>query len=101
MEDPAKRALLEQYTYDTSEVYDNNGKLVEEGASGGGGGGKGGEVSNWAHADKLSREMVQQMRAGHNSSKKEERQKTKNAEVDKMKQKEERRKRAQKGERKQ
>jgi len=125
--DPAKRAILEQYAYVESELYDNDGNLIvtpaadaDAGKSGGGGGDDDGnatssggdkrgsigkalietDTSNRAVAQKYKQEATQQARATQGPTKQEERGKTKNAKLDKMKQKEERRKRAQKGERK-
>lgn len=99
--DPTKKSLLEQYAYDSSEIYDDDGNLIEGGAGKDKEEGEGGVImSNRAIAEKMNRERAQQIRGAHNTSKKEEREKTKQAKVDKMKQKEERRKRAQKGERK-
>jgi hypothetical protein len=98
--DPTKKSLLEQYAYDSSEIYDDDGNLIEENV------GKNKEeeeavtISNRAMAEKMNKERAQQIRGAHNTYKKEEREKTKQAKMDKMKQKEERRKRAQKGERK-
>ena len=79
--------------------------IVEDAAgteSGGGHGEEGQTVSNKAYAEQVNRDKAQQMRATKNgaTTKVSERQKTKSAKVDKMKIKEERRKRATKGERK-
>jgi len=94
----AKKALLEQYAYDTSELYDNDGKLIND--SNGASGKQGDEdINNREVAKKISMEKAQGLRQSQTSSKQEERIKTKNAKLDKIKQKEERRKRATKGER--
>ena len=122
--DPAKRALLEQYAYVDSEVYDNDGNLIEAAGGDGGGDGDGngakgastakkggsgkpigkgvaeGQVSNRATAQKYRQETSTQVRSQQGQTKSEERKKTKNSKLDKVKQKEERRKRAVKGERK-
>jgi hypothetical protein len=105
--DPAKKALIEQYAYDTSEIYDNDGKVVDQKASGKGKGkdkDKDAEeepTSNKGLAEKINKEHSQQMRSGsQTTSKKDERMKTKQAKLDKVKQKEERRKKSTKGERK-
>lgn len=128
--DLEKRRILEQYAYDETELYDNDGNLIvsspdmngdpsssgpassksnSKGASTSGGGGSskkaavvggGADMSNRAMAQKYAQETTQQARSTQGQTKKEERGKTKNAKLDKIKQKEERRKRAQKGERK-
>ena len=103
--DPAKKALIEQYAYDTSEIYDNDGKVVDQKAAAKGKGkDKDAEeepTSNKGLAEKMNKERAQQMRSGGQSStKKDERMKTKQAKLDKVKQKEERRKKSTKGERK-
>ena len=94
--DPAQRALLEQYAYDQSEAYDNEGNLIENNTN------EDAEepVNNRQLAEQMRQEKTQQMRTKSSTSKKEEQMKTKNAKIEKMKQKEERQKRAQKGERK-
>ena len=96
--DPAKKALLDQYAYDVSETYDNDGKIVDSS-----GGKKGGEDdgggSNRAVAEKMNKERAQKVRGESNSSKADERVKTKQAKIDKLKKKDERRNRAKKGER--
>ena len=94
----AKRALLEQYAYDTSEQYDNDGNLIDPNKKSGESGGDG-DLSNKAVAQKVHQEKMQSQRQQGTTTKNEERIKTKNAKMDKMKQKEERRKRATKGER--
>jgi hypothetical protein len=98
----AKRALLDQYAYDTTEQYDNDGNLIDPNVSGSGGGGKEEEVmTNRAVAQKANAEKTQDLRNAKNGTQKnEERIKTKNAKLNKLKQKEERRARASKGERK-
>lgn len=98
--DPAKQALLQQYAYDISETYDNDGKVVD--VVGGGAKKEGDEVgaNNREVAAKMNKERAQQIRGAHNTSKNDERAKTKQAKIDKMKKKEDRRNRAQKGERK-
>lgn len=93
--DPAQRAFIEQYAYDESEAYDNEGKLIENNASAD----AEEAVSNRQVAEQMRQEKTQQMRTKSSTSKKEEQMKTKNAKIEKMKQKEERQKRAQKGER--
>jgi len=98
--DPSKKALIEQYAYDMSEVYDNDGKLkvVEQNNAGKG---EGEATTNKAIAEKVNKERTEQMRGGQNtSSKKDERAKTKQAKLDKVQQKEDRRKKSVKGERK-
>mmetsp|Transcript_6533 Transcript_6533/g.9921 ORF Transcript_6533/g.9921 Transcript_6533/m.9921 type:complete len:244 (-) Transcript_6533:1250-1981(-) len=103
--DSAKKALLDQYGYDTSEQFDKDGNVVDPNTSGSnkksGPSAEGGEdLNNRAAAQKAQTEKAQNLRKSQNqSSKKDERIKTKNAKLDKMKQKEERRKRATKGER--
>ncbi len=115
--DSAKKALLDQYAYDTSEQFDKDGNVIDpsssssnkkSGSGSGSGSGTGtgassaegdGDVSNRAVAQKAQMEKAQNLRKAQNTSKKDERIKTKNAKLDKMKQKEERRKRATKGER--
>ena len=95
--DPAKKALLAQYAYDVSETYDNDGKIVD---SGGKDGDEEGGSSNRATAEKMNKERSQQLKGAHSVTKKDERAKTKQAKVDKIDKKEERRNRARKGERK-
>lgn len=98
----AKKALLDQYAYDTSELYDKDGNVIDITTNS-----KGKDVnkadedlSNREVANKVNAEKAQTLRKGHNTtSKQEERIKTKNAKLDKLKQKEERRQRATKGER--
>ncbi|GFH52468.1 hypothetical protein CTEN210_08944 [Chaetoceros tenuissimus] len=93
--DPAKKALIEQYAYDSSVKYDNDGNIIEEDT------GAGEQViGNKALAEKMNKERSQQLKGAAKASKKDEQAKSKQAKMDKMKQKEERRKRAQKGERK-
>ena len=94
----AKKALLEQYAYDTSEQYDNDGNLIDPTEKSGESGGDG-ELSNKAMAQKVHQEKMLSQRQQNTTTKNEERIKTKNAKMDKMKQKEERRKRSTKGER--
>jgi hypothetical protein len=94
----AKKALLEQYAYDTSEQYDNDGNLIDPSTNKTGGDGNE-ELSNRAVAQKVNAEKTQSLRNSKGTSKKDEQKKTKNARLDKMKQKEERRNRATKGER--
>jgi len=101
--DPAKRALINQYAYDDSEMYDNDGKLVDAAAAAGAGKGKEVEeedTSNRGLAQKMVKEQAQQLRGAGGPTKREEQQKTKSAKMDKVNKKEERRKRAVKGERK-
>ena len=96
--DPAKKALIEQYAYDMSEIYDNNGQVVELNTAGKG---EAEPTSNKAVADKANKERSEQMRGAQNvSTKKDERAKTKQAKLDKVQQKEERRKKTGKLERK-
>ena len=98
----AKKALLDQYAYDTSEKFDNDGNVIDPNASTGKNAPTQDEdLSNRAAAQKVHAEKTQQMRQSKNSStKKDEQTKTKNARLAKIKQKEERRNRATKGERK-
>ena len=93
--DPSQRAFIEQYAYDQSEAYDNEGKLIENKNDGG----AEEVVTNRQVAEQMRQEKTQQMRTKSSTSKKEEQMKTKNVKIEKMKQKEERQKRAQKGER--
>ena len=106
----AKKALLDQYAYDTSERYDNDGNLIVDTGGKSGGSGNGGKkdtdgeenMSNHAMAQKANMEnkaLSMKKAQSTSTNKKEERIKTKNAKIDKMKAKEERRKRATKGER--
>ena len=103
----AKKALLDQYAYDTSEQFDNDGNLIDPNAAANSKGNKkGGEgeeevLSNRAAAQKANEEKTQSLRKAQSggTNKKTEQMKTKAAKLDKMKQKEERRKRAGKGER--
>lgn len=112
--DASKRALLEQYGYE-DQLYDEEGNvIVQEESSGSGGGSKGkkkGEAtgaassssevpSNKAYAQQMNKERALESRSKQGSTKTEERQKSKSAKLDKIKKKEERRNRAQKGERK-
>lgn len=94
--DPTHRALIDHYGYDQSEVYDNDGNLIEDQANET----EEGQVSNRQVAEQLRQEKTQQLRTKASTSKKEEQQKTKCAKLEKMKEKEARRMRAQKGERK-
>ena len=106
-----KKALLDQYAYDTSEQFDNDGNLIDpncvatnsKGSKGNKKGIEGEEevLSNRAAAQKANTEKAQSLRNAQSTgtNKKIEQMKTKSAKLDKMKQKEERRKRASKGER--
>jgi hypothetical protein len=93
--DDTKRLLVARYAYDESEMYDKDGNLIaatgesDEAAM----------VSNKDAAAMASQEKLRQMKSQKTVSKKEEQQKTKQAKLDKVKLKEERRNRAQKGER--
>lgn len=114
--DASKRALLEQYGYE-DQLYDDEGNVIVQEESSGGGGSKGkkkGETagaasssssssdvpSNKAYAQQINKERALDSRSKQGSTKTEERQKSKSAKLDKIKKKEERRNRAQKGERK-
>ena len=103
--DPVKRALMERFAYDDSELYDDNGELIvssgtsSNDAKGKGRGGDETEESNRSIAQKLNKEKAQELRKAQVQTKSEERVKTKNAKLEKINKKEERRKRAQKGER--
>lgn len=106
--DPAKRALLAQYAYDESELYDCNGNLITESKTDLDPSKKQNKVNasttsneseNNVVTKKVNKENARQARSTQIQTKKSEREKTKNAKQDKLKQKEERRKRTQKGER--
>ena len=93
--DDTKRMLVARYAYDESEMYDKDGNLIAAT-------GESDEavmVSNKDAAAMASQEKLRQMKSQKTVSKKEEQQKTKQAKLDKVKLKEERRNRAQKGER--
>ena len=106
--DASKRALLEQYGYEDQQYDDDGNVIAQEEQRGGAKGKKKGETaasssevtSNKAYAQQMNRERAQDSRSNQRTTKTEERQKTKNAKLDKMKKKEERRNRAHKGERK-
>ena len=86
-DDAAKKALLDRFGY---EQDDEDGQ-AEEGPT---------AVSNKDAAAQMAKEKQNELKSKATTSKKEEQQKTKNARLDKAKLKEERRKRATKGERK-
>ena len=93
--DDTKRMLVARYAYDESEMYDKDGNLI----AGTGETDEANMVSNKDAAAMASQEKLRQMKSQKTVSKKEEQQKTKQAKLDKIKLKEERRNRAQKGER--
>lgn len=98
--DAAKRALIEQYSYDYTQDGDGNaigGGDDDDTAANNGGGVS---SSNREHAAHTMREKTAKMKKSNNQvSKKDAREETKKAKEDKKNKKEERRKRAVKGER--
>mmetsp|Transcript_13205 Transcript_13205/g.23956 ORF Transcript_13205/g.23956 Transcript_13205/m.23956 type:complete len:224 (-) Transcript_13205:206-877(-) len=91
--DPAKKALLDQYAYDQESQYDDEGNLVvdeEEDAP----------LSNRKFAAQQSQEQRDELKKGSGVTKRQSQEATAKAKMDKNRQKEERRKRATKGERK-
>jgi hypothetical protein len=91
--DDAKRALVERYAYDDSELYDENGNLVVSDTN------EEQVLTNQEVAQQAMAERSQELKQKNPSSKKEEQQKTAKAKQDKAKLKEDRRSKAQKGER--
>jgi hypothetical protein len=93
--DEMKRALVEKYAYDESVLFDEQGNEItnhsdEEEEK---------FLSNRQIAQQQHLEKMQELRTANCTSKKDEREKTKLAKLEKNKQKEDRRLRAQKGER--
>jgi len=93
--DEVKRALVQRYAYDESILFDEEGNEIHNLSD------EDDEkfISNRQIAQQLHIEKMQQLRTVHGVNKKEEREKTKLAKLEKNKQKEDRRLRAQKGER--
>jgi hypothetical protein len=85
----AQQAILDKYAYDESEVYDKDGNLVQQ-------------PSDSSSSTLMSNKdvAVQEIRKSTVPSKKDAQKETKQAKLDKLKLKEDRRKRAVKGERK-
>lgn len=90
----AQRAIVDKYAYDESEVYDKDGNLVPDKAN------SETVVTNKDVAAQLNMEKAKELRKQNTSSKKDAQMETKQAKLDKLKIKEDRRKRAVKGERK-
>lgn len=90
--DDAKRAVVERYAYDESEVYGNDGQLLS-------GGGSEKIVNNKEAAAQAHLDTVKQEKNKNVASKKDEQKKTADAKKDKQRVKEERRNRTTKGER--
>jgi hypothetical protein len=90
--DEAKRELVARYAYDESEVYDNNGILVESAK-------EDKVMTNKDLAIQVTQAKSNEMRQKTGGGKKEEQEKTAKSKQDKIRQKEERRNRTTKGER--
>ncbi len=99
--DPSKRALMERYAYDESEIVDENGNVISTDSLKSGEEGTENESVETNHevASKMNKEKSQQVRSAYNQTKREEQLKTKKSQQDKLKKKEDRRKRTQRGER--
>jgi hypothetical protein len=92
--DDAKKALLARFAYDESETYDNDGKMVASGGT------SDNVITNKDMAAQVNQEKSKELKQQSGSSKKDEQAKTKQAREDKVRGKEERRKKTTKGERK-